>query len=123
DPRISPDGSEVVYVVSVLDEEKGKYNSDLWLVTIKDKKAVQLTRRPGRDDSPRWSPNGKTIAFISDRSGSAQVWLLSRADGDPRQATRHATAITDYAWSADGKYLAILAKDADSEEDKKRQHE
>jgi dipeptidyl aminopeptidase/acylaminoacyl peptidase len=123
DPHISPDGSEVAYVVSVIDEDKGKYNSDLWLVTIKDKKTVQLTRRPGRDDTPRWSPDGKTIGYISDRSGTAQVWLLPRTGGDPRQATRHATPVTEFAWSADGKQIAFLAKDADTDEDKKRQQD
>src|SRR5436305_13849228 len=72
--RIAPDGSAVAYVLTVLDEEKYKYDSDIWLVNVKDRKPVQLTRAPGRDDTPRWSPDGKTIAFLSDRGGKPKGW-------------------------------------------------
>src|SRR5205085_3209055 len=79
---INPDGDAVVYVLTVLDAEQGKYNSDLWLVQVKDRKTWQLTRAPGRDDTPRWSSDGKMIAFISDRSGKPQVWLLPVQGGE-----------------------------------------
>src|SRR2546430_13794013 len=118
DPRISPDGSEVAYVVSVLDEEKGKYNSDLWLVTIKDKKTVQLTRHPGRDDTPRWSPDGKTIAFISDRSGKPQIWLLPLTGGEPRKLAEATAHASDLAWSPDGNSIAFLAPEVETEGEK-----
>src|SRR4051794_24647707 len=116
--RVTPDGSAVAYVLTVLDEEKNKYDSDIWLVNVKDKKTTQLTRAPGRDDTPRWSPDGKTLAFLSDRSGKAQVWLLPRDGGEPRKLTDHVTAVSDMAWSPDGKTLAFLAADPETEQEK-----
>src|SRR5215210_3320229 len=65
DLRMSPDGTEVLYVLSVLDAEKGKYNTNVWVVPVKDGKSLQLTRGTGRDDTPRWSADGKRVAFLS----------------------------------------------------------
>jgi len=67
DPRVSPDGKWIAYTVSVPDLEKNKYHSDIWLIPITGGEPKRLTADAGNDKSPRWSPDGKQIAFISKR--------------------------------------------------------
>ncbi len=88
DPQVSPDGLWVVYVVSELDRATEKTNSDLWLVAVAGGEPKRLTTLPGADNHPRWSPDGKTIAFTSNRGGSTQVWLLPVDGGEARQLTK-----------------------------------
>ncbi|RME57525.1 MAG: S9 family peptidase, partial [Caldilineae bacterium] len=88
---LSPDGTEVVYAVSWVEEEPAKTQEDkgeskaslkevkaLFLLSLADGAARQLTSGTQQDHSPAWSPDGRQIAFISDRSGSAQVFILPR---------------------------------------------
>ena len=82
DPQVSPDGESVVYVVSELDRATEKTNSSLWLVPKAGGEPSRLTTAPGTNNHPRWSPDGKTIAFVSSRGGSSQVWLLPVDGGE-----------------------------------------
>jgi dipeptidyl aminopeptidase/acylaminoacyl peptidase len=110
DPQVSPDGKWVVYVVAELDREAQKTNSDLWLVPVAGGEPRRLTTAQGADNHPRWSPDGKSIAFSSNRGGSTQVWLLPADGGEARQLTKLPIHVSGPIWSPAGDRVAFTAE-------------
>ncbi len=110
DPQASPDGKLVAYVVSEVDRAAEKSNSDLYLVQVAGGEPRRLTTSPGADNHPRWSPDGKTIAFNSTRGGSMQVWLLPVDGGEARQVTKLAVDASGPIWSPKGDTIAFAAR-------------
>src|SRR2546425_12918894 len=86
-PQPSPDGGLVVFTRRVYDAEANKNFTNLWIVSIDGGDPRRLTSARAADTSPRWSPDGKSIVFISDRSGSSQVWVIDPSGGEARQGT------------------------------------
>ncbi|HEV8131685.1 MAG TPA: S9 family peptidase [Acidobacteriota bacterium] len=110
DPQLSPDGKWIAFTISELVWENNTRNSDIWLISSEGGEPRQLTHSPKRDDSPRWSPDGKQLAFISSRDGSPQVWLMGLDGGEPRKVTSIGTGADALVWSPDGQHLAFVSE-------------
>ncbi|WP_031404861.1 S9 family peptidase [Geobacillus vulcani] len=113
DPHYAPDGTRVVFVEKSIDEEK-QYRSHLSMWT-EDGSVRPWTFGRWRDTKPRFSPTGEVIAFLSDRSGRAQLWLLPAHGGEARQLTFFKNGVRDYIWSPDGTFLIALTALGDDE--------
>jgi len=111
--RISPDGRWVIWVKSVPDPDKDEMVSNLYLSSLTEKKEIQLTRGPNKDTQPRWSRDGKLLAFISDRPlpkppgkepaapgelSKTQLWLINPFGGEPWPLTRLERSVKDFDW-------------------------
>jgi dipeptidyl aminopeptidase/acylaminoacyl peptidase len=117
DPRISPDGRWVAYTVTTLDAKKDKSATDVYMVPFAGGEAVRLTNGDKPATHPRWSPDGRYLAFLSERDDKhAQVWLLNRLGGDAARATDFKADVSDLAWSPDGKRLAVVVSDVDPDD-------
>lgn len=120
DPRVSPDGAWVAFVVRTSDLDEDRATSDLWMVSWDGDRTLQLTSSAKESEShPRWSPDNRFLGFLAARGGEdakSQVWLLDRTGGEARQLTTLPGGVTDFAWSPDGTRLALIASDPDPDE-------
>lgn len=107
DPQISPDGKWIAYTVTYYNIDDNSRNSDIFLVSADGKYHRQLTYSEKSDFSPRWSPKGGELAFLSTRNGSPQIFILSMKGGEPRQVTRIPTGVNEFIWSPDGQHFAV----------------
>ncbi len=108
-PQVSPDGQWVVYTVTYYSKETNAGNSDIWLISSAGGKAKQLTNSPKADNSPRWMPDGKTIAFISSRDGTPQIYTIPVGGGEPTKITSLSTGVNEFNVSNDGKCFAFAS--------------
>ncbi|MFQ6083684.1 MAG: prolyl oligopeptidase family serine peptidase [Candidatus Aminicenantia bacterium] len=105
DPQISPDGKWIAYTVSVPNLKENSFNSDIWLIPISGGEPIQLTRSPKSDHSPRWSPDGEKIAFVSTRDGVANLYLIRVDGGEAQKLTSSQTDLYSPIWSKDSRYI------------------
>ena len=111
DARLSPDGRYVAFVVTQADMKTNFRNSDVWLVSTEAGEPRVLTRSLKRDDQPRWSPDSRRLAFISDRDGKAQIYVISIDGGEAEKITDSPTAVQGFAWSPDSRKIAFISPD------------
>jgi dipeptidyl aminopeptidase/acylaminoacyl peptidase len=117
-PQLSPDGTQIVYVQADADWAANKRVSHLWRVRTDGTGAAKLTAGENGETQPRWSPDGKSVAFVAKRDGAetAQIHLLPMDGGEAQALTSHATAASSPAWSPDGRYVYFMAEEAKSAE-------
>jgi dipeptidyl aminopeptidase/acylaminoacyl peptidase len=110
DPQISPDGSQVVYVVTTMNVEANNSTANLWIAATDGKTPPrQLTTTEKKDHHPRWSPDGKKILFESTRSGNSQLWVIDLGGGEAKQLTTISTEAATGIWSRDGSHIAFVS--------------
>jgi dipeptidyl aminopeptidase/acylaminoacyl peptidase len=130
DPRLSPDGRLVAYVVGRIDKDENAYRSAIWLAPVDgSEEPRQLTSGVRRDGSPRWSPDGRWLAFVSNRDGEedkakAQLYVMPTNGGDPRRLTDGDESVESIAWSPESSRIAFARRVRDAayeeEDDRKR---
>ncbi len=137
DAQLSPDGERVAFAVRTVAPERDGYRSAIWLVPFDgSREAVRFTSGAGQDTQPRWSPDGRSLAFLSDRAAPEKsdgnerkpknVFVLSLDGGEARQLTPFVDDCGDIAWSPDGRRIAFTVKDAkaaDADDDGPRVYE
>ena len=119
DVQISPDGAWVAYTLSSVDVAADKSDTDIWMASWDGSKQVRLTSSPESENAPRWSPDGRYLAFLSSRAGKAkgaQVWLLDRSGGEAQQLTDIKGKLSSYEWSPDSKRLVLVVQDRDPDD-------
>jgi dipeptidyl aminopeptidase/acylaminoacyl peptidase len=110
DPQPSPDGRQVVFARRSYDWDANKTAINLWLVGIDGSSLRPLTTAAARDGGARWSPDGRTIAFVSDRGGASQIWTIDPAGGEAAPLTRFPVDVDHVQWSPDGGRIAFSAE-------------
>jgi dipeptidyl aminopeptidase/acylaminoacyl peptidase len=121
-PAIDPGGTWVAYQVGSIDVKADKKFNHIWMTSFDGARTLQLTNREKESEStPRWSPDGRYLAFISsrtDKHDNDQLWVLDRTGGEARPLTKLDGSVVDYVWSPNGREIALIVLDPDPEQAK-----
>ena len=109
DPQLAPNGKHVAYTVTEYSLSDNRGASRIWLADLATGRTKAVTRGPGSDRQPRWSPDGTWLAFVSTREGGAQLWLLAAGGGESRKVTSVPDGVSDPLWLPDGKALLVVS--------------
>jgi dipeptidyl aminopeptidase/acylaminoacyl peptidase len=118
DPQISPDGAWVTYTLKTVDPKKDERTSDLWMMSWDGQESLRLTSSKENEENARFSPDGRRLAFLSNRTSDCetdQLWIMNRAGGEAERYTDLKASISDFVWSPDSTRIAFVAKDPDPE--------
>jgi dipeptidyl aminopeptidase/acylaminoacyl peptidase len=109
EPQISPDGKWIAYSVATPDMEANRSVRDIWVVAAAGGGEARQLTRGGSDMRPRWSPDGKKLAFISGRAGTPQIYWIALEGGEATRLTSLWTGADNELWSPDGKTVAFVS--------------
>ena len=112
-PAISPNGKEIAFIISRADWEKDKRVPEIELVDVGTGSIRSLSYRRDDISNLRWSPDGKSLAFIAwdSRSKKAQIFVMPMDGGDPVRITDSRTSVSEFSWNPDGHEIAFVAQD------------
>jgi len=110
DPQLSPDGRWIAFVITETNFDENKRNSDIYIVSTKGGKPKRMTTSPKNDNSPRWSPDGNSLAFLSTRDGDTQIYILPLAGGEAQKVTDFPGGVGEFIWLPDGSGIVFTAR-------------
>ncbi len=119
-PSISPDGRFVAYQVQKTNWEENAFETELWVAVTSTGDRYQLTNSKKSNTSPKWSPDSKRIAFLSDRDGKRQIYVIAPNGGEAVALTNLDSGVSSIEWSRDGRHIAFTAADPESKPRKDR---
>ncbi|MFN2455000.1 MAG: prolyl oligopeptidase family serine peptidase [Pyrinomonadaceae bacterium] len=110
DPQISPDGNTIAYTITDVDKTANRGTTHIYLMLVAGGEPKMLATGERSSSSPRWSPDGRKLAFVSTRDGEPQIWTIDIASGTQQKVTSVAGGASDPLWSPDGKLIAFVAE-------------
>jgi dipeptidyl aminopeptidase/acylaminoacyl peptidase len=120
DLQLSPDGTRLVFVVTEPPTDDGRA-THIWLFDKRSNTTRQFTYSKKSEKYPRWSPDGKQLAFLSNRNEEDQIYVMRADGGEATALTKGKRAISKFAWSPNSRQIAFLASDAKSEAEEKKE--
>ncbi|HTM30333.1 MAG TPA: S9 family peptidase [Vicinamibacterales bacterium] len=119
-PALSPDAKWVAYTVRETNWDDNAYETEIWVAPSDSGEPHQLTNAAKSSSQPAWSPDSRTLGFISDRDGKRQIYRIDMAGGEAEKLTSAEEGVTSFAWAPDGKSIAFTALDPQTDAMKTR---
>ena len=120
DPQVSPDGRSVAYAEMRYDRESNETHMSVWLAPFDGRSPARRFTWGKHDHSPRWSPDGRSLAFMSNRGEKNQIYIAPLDGGDPRQLTHEKHGVNEYAWAPDSRRIAYTSRSGEYKETKSK---
>jgi Tol biopolymer transport system component len=116
----SPDGTKVLYTVreAIMTDDRSEYVNQVWVCNADGSNHIQLTKGDKNSSNPKWSPDGKWIAFTSSRDGKTNLYLMSTLGGEAEKITDVKSGVGNFDWSRDSRMIAFIMTDAASDKER-----